>query len=248
VTASDATKPAEPSRATRREYVQALVDHSWLRPDEPRVAARPHVALMVAVFSAAGALAAGLVLQLLWPVSLPKPAVTAPPPEPNAAPFLAVAGWDCGGSGDRGFDVRGRTGEWYTVAEGGWPGDGCHGTFQAIPMSGDATKDDTNLSAEWWFTPSEVMTRCEVQVFRPRPKRPQDSAATAAQYFVLAGRGGDRLAEFVVDQTANPGSWAGAGTFPLSPSGIAVELVNRGVPSIEGARLALTQVKVVCTA
>jgi hypothetical protein len=92
------------------------------------------------------------------------------------------------------------------------------------------------------------MARCEVQVFRPRPKRPQDSAATGAQYFVLAGRSGARLAEFVVDQTANPGSWVGVGIFPVSQSGFAVELVNRGVPSTEGARLALTQVKVVCTA
>jgi hypothetical protein len=203
---------------------------------------------MVAVFTAAGAVALGLVLQLIWPVSLPKPVVTAPPPDPNAAPFVAVAGWDCGVSGDRGFDVRGRTGEWYTVPEGGWTGDGCHGTFQAIPMSGDATKDDTNLSAVWWFSPSDARARCEVEVFRPRPQRPQDSAATGAQYFVLAGRSGARLAEFVVDQTANPGSWVGVGTFPVSQSGFAVELVNRGVPSTEGARLALTQVKVVCTA
>lgn len=245
--ASDTNATTASGRATRREYVRALVDQSWLRPDEPRVAARPHVALMVAVFSAAGALGLGLVLQLIWPVSLPKPAATAPPPRADAAPFVAVAGWDCGGGGDRGFDVRGRTGDWYTVAEGGWTGDGCHGTFQAIPMSGQAAEDDQNLKAVWWFTPGEAMTTCDVEVYRPKPKRPQDSAATAARFFVLADRNGARLAQFVVDQTAKPGSWARVGSFPVSPSGFAVELVNRGVPATAGARLGLAQVKVVCT-
>ncbi len=227
--------------------MQALVDHSWLRPNEQRVAARPHIALMVAVFTAAGALGLGVVLQLIWPVSLPKPVVTEPPAPATAPAFVAVAGWDCGGSGDRGIDVRGRTSEWSTIAEGGWTGDGCHGTFQAIPMSGKAAEDDQNLSAVWWFTPGEFMTKCAVEVFRPKPSRPQDSAAPAAQYFVLAGRNGARLAQFVVDQTADPGSWAEVGTFPVSENGIAVELVNRGVPATTGARLALAQVKVECT-
>jgi translation initiation factor IF-2 len=246
--ASDTHATPASDRAMRREYVRALVDHSWLRPDQPRVAARPHIALMVAAFAAASALGAGVVLQLIWPVSLPKPVPTAPPPKASAAPFVAVAGWDCTGSGDRGFDVRGRTSKWYTVAEGGWAADGCHGTFESVPMAGDRTVESADALAVWWFSPGAVMTQCDVQVYRPRPTRAYHSAATATQYFVLAGRSGARLAQFVVDEASDPGSWANAGTFPVNRSGIAVELVIRGVPTTAGARMALTQVRVVCTA
>jgi hypothetical protein len=83
--------------------------------------------------------------------------------------------------------------------------------------------------------------------FRPRPERPQDSAATAAQFYVLAGRDGARLAGFVLDQLAEPGSWADVGQFPMSGNGIAVQLVNRGVPASAGARLGVAQARVRCT-
>src|SRR5258708_40303238 len=82
----------------RLEFVRALVEHSWARPDAPRPAARPHIVLMVAAFAAAGAVAAGVVLQLVRPVHGPTPAVPSPPPAP-AAPFTAVTGWDCRGGG-----------------------------------------------------------------------------------------------------------------------------------------------------
>jgi hypothetical protein len=101
--------------------------------------------------------------------------------------------------------------------------------------------------AQWWFTPPAVKIRCAVSVFRPAPQQRQDSAATAAQFFVLDGLGGARLASFVLNEAADPGSWAAAGSFPVSQDGIAIELVDRGVPSFAGARLAITQVKVICT-
>jgi hypothetical protein len=236
------------NRTIRREYRRALVEQSWARPDTPRPVARPHVILMVAVFAAAGAVAAGVVLQLIHPVGRPKPAQAVPPPPKSIAPFTAVTGWDCGAGSDRGFVVSGRTADWYTVAQGGWGADGCHGTFEAIPMTGDKAKDDQNQYAVWWFTPTAGMTRCDVEVFRPRPDRRQDSAASAAQFYVLAGRGGTRLAGFVVDQSAQPGSWADAGQFPVGENGLAVQLVDRGVPAGPGDRLAVAQVRVRCTA
>jgi hypothetical protein len=236
------------NRTIRREYRRALVEQSWARPDTPRPVARPHVILMVAVFAAAGAVATGVVLQLFHPVARPKPARVEPPPPKSMAPFTAVTGWDCAAGGDRGFDVSGRTSDWYTVTNGGWGGDGCHGTFEAIPMTGDKAKDDSNQFAVWWFTPTAGMTQCDIQVFRPHPDRSQDSAATAAQFYVLAGRNGARLAGFVVDQLAEPGSWADAGRYPVGKNGLAVQLVNRGVPASAGARLAVAQVRVRCTA
>jgi hypothetical protein len=236
------------TRAIRREYVSALVSQSWARPDTPRPVARPHVVLMVAVFAAAGAVAAGVLLQLIHPVARPKPTVVAPPPPVSVAPFTAVTGWDCGPTGDRGFDVSGRTGDWYTVAKGGWIGDGCHGTFEAIPMTGDPAKDDPDQFAVWWFTPTKGLTRCDIQVLHPLPDRRQDAAATAAQYYVLAGRNGARLAGFVVDQSAAPGTWVDVGEFPVSQNGIAVQLVDRGAPSGAGDRLAVGQIRVGCKA
>jgi hypothetical protein len=51
----------------------------------------------------------------------------------------------------------------------------CHGTFEAIPMSGDARKYDQGQSAVWWFTPGAGTTHCDVAVYLPnmstRPTR-----------------------------------------------------------------------------
>lgn len=231
----------------RQEFARALIEQSWARPHAARPVARPHIVLMVAVFTVAGAIGVGAVLQLVHPIRLPGPVAPPPPPAP-AAPFTAVSGWDCGsGGGNYGFDAQGRTRAWYTVASGGWAQDGCHGTFEAIPMTGRRATDDPNQFAVWWFTPGPAITRCTVMVFRPVPVRRRDSAATAAQFYVLSGPHGTRLASFVLDEAADPGSWARAGTYPVSPDGFAVELVDRGVPQIAGARLAVTQVKVSCT-
>jgi hypothetical protein len=235
----------EPTRRQRREFVQALVEHSWARPEAQRTPARPHIVLMVAAFSVAAAIAAGAVLQLVHPIPLPKAPL--PPPNP-AAPFTAVTGWDCSyGGTSYGFEAQGRTGDWYTVATGGWTQDGCHGDFETIPMSGQSFSDDPSQFAQWWFNPPAAMTQCAVMVFRPAPNQQRDPIATAAQFEVLAGSDGTPLAAFVLDEAEDPGSWAAVGTFPVSQDGIAVELVDSGVPATAGARLAITQVKVRCT-
>jgi hypothetical protein len=164
-----------------------------------------------------------------------------------------VTGWDCyGGAANYGFSAQGRTSAWFTVPRGGWTRDGCDGTFEAIPMTDGKASDGTSASeqdriAEWWFTPRKAMTECAVMVFRPAPQQPQDSAATAAQFYVLSGQGGTPLAGFVLDEAADPGSWAMVGTFPVSQEGIAVELTGGKTPATRGGRLAITQVKVRCS-
>jgi hypothetical protein len=235
--------PNEPGRPTRQEFVRALVEHSWARPEAPRPAARPHIVLAVTVFAAVGAIAAGVVLQLVHPIRLPKAATPSPPPAP-AAPFTAVSGWDCVPGADYGFTAQGRTSAWYTIATGGWASNGCDGTFETMPAAAGNLANDTSQSALWWFTPSRAMTQCAVMVFRPAAGQWQGPAATAANFSVLAGQDGSPLASFVLDEAADPGSWAAVGTYPVSPEGIAVELTDQGTPR---ARLAITQVKVSCT-
>jgi hypothetical protein len=243
VAPSEAT--TEPGQPTRQEYFQALVEQSWARPTVPRPVAKPHLVLMVAVVVTAGALGLGAVLQFIHPIPLPKP----PPPPPAPVPaFTAVSGWDCGyGGSNYGFEAQGRTSAWYTVPSGGWTQDGCHGTFESIPMTGNTNTGGPSQSAVWWFTPGSKITRCAVMVFLPAPQVRQDSAATVAQFSVLSGLNGTPLASFVLNEAADPGSWAAVGTFPVTQGGIAVDLVGSGAPPTAGARLAITQVKVTCT-
>jgi hypothetical protein len=246
------TQPAPPPGpvtglpgARRREFVRAFVEQSWARPGSDRPVARVHIALMVTMGMVAVALVTGVVLQMLHPIKL-SPAANVVPA--SAAPhYTAVSGWDCGTGADRGFDVTGRTAAWHTVARGSWAHDGCHGTFEAIPMSGSAHDHDQNQLATWWFTPGTGMSRCDVAVYLPSVDQPTDSAATSAQFFVTAGRDGSIFASFVVDETARRGQWQPVGRYPLSQGGIAVELINQGVPASPAARLAVTQVRVTCT-
>jgi hypothetical protein len=230
--------------ARRREFVRAFVDQAWARPGTDRPLARVHVAVMVTTAVLVVAVLAGVVLQLIRPVRLAEPA---PPPPAVAATFTAVSGWDCATSADRGFDATGRTPAWYTVASGGWATDGCHGTFEAIPLSGEAHTYDQNQAAVWWFTPGQSMNRCELAIYNPDGEQPTDSAATEAQFTVLDGRSGQPFASFVVDQTRDRGAWKVLGTFPANQSGIAVRLINSGVPSSPRARLAVAQVRATCT-
>jgi hypothetical protein len=229
----------------RWEFARAFVEHSWARPGADRPAARPHVVLLVATLAAAVALGAGVAVQLIWPAKLDKTATRAKAAG-TAGAFTAVAGWDCPTTTNSGFDAVGRQASWYTAPDGGWAGDGCHGTYEMIPMSGQATADDPGQFALWWFTPA-ASARCAIQVYVPPGGTDNHDRATSAQFFVLAGRSGTPFAQFVVDQRSQPGSWVPVGTYPVNSSGIAVQMVDRGVPGSPSAMLAVAQVKVACT-
>jgi hypothetical protein len=236
---------AGPGRSARQELVKTIVEQSWARPDALRPTARAHVVLMATVGAAAAAVAVGALVQLVHPTRHPSTAGSLP--RSAAVSFAAVTGWDCDSGADYGFVAQGSTSKWHTAASGGWTQDGCHGQFESIPMTGSKTTDDPDQFAEWWFTPPTATAACAVSVFRPAPPQPQDSAATAAQFFVLDGRDGSRFAGFTLNESSDPGSWAAAGSFAVGQNGIAVELVDRGVPAFAGAELAVTQVKVICT-
>ena len=229
--------------ARRWEFVKAFVEHGWVRPRAYRPVARPHVVLLMATLAAALALGAGAVMQWLRPVKLPDAA--APKPRTTGS-FTSVAGWDCPGTARSGFDATGRQPSWSTVPDGGWREDGCHGTFEIIPMSGKADQEAPSQFAVWWFAP-EAVARCEVQVYLPQAGRGHYRPASSAQFYVLAGRSGTAFAQFVVDLGSRPGSWLPVGTYPVNPGGIAVQMVDRGVPASPDTMLVVSQVKVACT-
>jgi hypothetical protein len=232
------------TRAQRSEFVNAFVEQTWARPDGDRPPVRVQVVLLVAMMTAVAAVVVGVVQHLINPA---KPAAAAPAPVPSVQPYHAVSGWDCGTSADHGFDANGRTPNWLTVSHGGWAHDGCHGTFEAIPMSGDPSNDNPNQYAVWWFVPSAGTNRCGVMVYVPSTDNPLDSAGTAAHFTVQAGRSGSEFAQFTIDQTKGEGTWQSGGTFPVNQGGLAVRLGDRGVPTDAEARLSVTQVRVACT-
>jgi hypothetical protein len=232
------------TRAQRREFVDAFVEQTWARPDADRPVARVQIVVLVATMAAVAAVVVGVVKHLINPAT---PAAAAPRPVPMVQPYSAVSGWDCGNATDHGFDANGRTAQWLTMPTGGWSKDGCHGTFEAIPMSGDAGRDSPNQYVVWWFQPGAGTNRCQVEVYVPAPDNPSDSAAAAAHFAVLAGRNGTEFAQFAIDQTRGRASWTPAGTYPVNQGGLAVKLVNRGAPATPRARLSVTQVRVTCT-
>lgn len=235
----------EPPGQRRREFVRTFVEHSWTRPGAERPAARPHIVLAVATLAAVVALGAGVVLQLIRPVALPKASSAPAAQSPTTAGYSAVAGWDCLATSTSGFEATGRRASWQTVADGGWGQDGCHGTYEVMPSGGTST-DVLDQSAVWWFVPNEG-TYCQVMVYVPKQSTATYRAAPSAQFSVLAGRSGQRFAQFVVDQSAKPGSWVKVGSYPNTSNGIAVLLASQGQTPSPGAMLAISQVEVSCT-
>jgi hypothetical protein len=235
-------------RDRRRDLVQALTDQTWVRPEMDRPVARPHVTVLITVATVVLAVLAGVVLQVVWPVKLARadgPAAPVPT-RVTAHHYAAIAGWDCTSGTSHGFRASGRNADWYTVGSGGWLGDGCDGTYEAVPMSGDPAKDDPGQSAVWWFSPGAAIHQCALEVYLPGPGSTGVGAA-AARYSVLADQSGPALAEVTVDQGPGHGGWHRVGVFPVNQGTIAVQLGNRGKPATTTARLAVTQVRATCT-
>jgi hypothetical protein len=240
------TDTRDSPRQDRREFVNAVAEHLWVRPGTDRPVVKPPILLLLTALAAAGALATGLILHMLHRND-PPPANAAPPP-PAAAPavWTAVSGWDCAGDDTRGFTASGRSDAWYTVPDGGWDKDGCNGSFAAVPMSGSA-KDDPTQSAQWSFTPGDAYDSCELSAYSPKVVRLQDSAGTAVHYALLDGRSGTPMADVTVNAPASAGRWAVIGTYPVSADGLTVRMTNRGQPRIADGRIAVAQFRVRCT-
>jgi hypothetical protein len=166
----------------------------------------------------------------------PEPSAVAVAPQ-RPASFEGIAGEGCPQSAAR----IGVTAAWYRKDIGGWTGDGCDGSYWAVPMSGDPQRDDQS-SVLWSFRTGSVRTgRCAVSVFVPTGNDPRDVAGRPAFYRV------EPSGSFAIDQIANRGSWVSAGTFVVRDGRIAVRMLTRGA-NPDGEHLAAAQLKVSCSA
>ena len=197
------------------------------------------------------------------PVDLSQPAPPTAPPSSAPAPALAVAtgparytavaGEGCGQSADHGFVRKGVDDSWYLRSHGGPTTDGCNGAAWAVPMSGDAKKDDRKIVVEWYFTTGAVTSgSCLVSVYVPNTGVADDSAGRPAHYAVYGSvdATGTPLGQFTIDQTQTRGRYVDAGRYPASGH-LSVRLTNRGVDFGEGrddAHLGAAAVRVTCSA
>jgi hypothetical protein len=244
---------AAAAMAQRGEFIRAFVEHAGDRPASERLTVKAPTLITVTAVTAATAIVIGVFWSMIKPLPAEKKAA-AKAPAATASPtdrYIAVAGWDCGTADDRGFDAQGRTSAWRTVAVGGWSQDGCHGTFETLPMTEPGKGGiDHPQAVLWWFSPGAA-AKCQINVFVPRMEPGADGvegahAPHAAHYSVLAGRSGTSYADFTVDQAANAGEWVSAGSFPVHNNGISVRLTGEGDAKEAGSRLGVAQMKVDC--
>ncbi|MEU7903469.1 hypothetical protein [Actinoplanes sp. NPDC049118] len=190
------------------------------------------------------------------PVSTPvrhAPTRTASPP-PRGATFAAVSGESCPQSSDRGYRLSGWHSDWYTRSSGGWRSDGCGGKVVAVPMSGSATKDDSDNVIVWWFRTGAVRAgSCSVGVYVPGTGNPKDAAGKPAHYLVrsTADIDGAVIGQFDVNQSANQGRWVDAGSYGTTTGELSVQLVTRGIDwgsGRDGDHLGVSALRVNCQA
>ncbi|MFG3354266.1 adhesin [Streptomyces sp. NPDC048001] len=170
------------------------------------------------------------------PPVTPRPKAPPTPGAPaSAAPtgpvYIAWAGPGCSGGG--GYREDGRYGDgaegWYTVGAGGHRGDGCDGSFTAMPMSGEAGLDGGG-SATWsWYVGSGYRT-CTVAVVVPAGERARDAAGSPSVYHVLSDPDDPASVErsFDIDQVALRGQGVVVERVPVHDQRLTLRLLDRG--------------------
>jgi|HubBroStandDraft_1064217.scaffolds.fasta_scaffold07198_3 hypothetical protein len=171
--------------------------------------------------------------------------------------FVALTGYGCPTSSQAGFSLQGTYSDgidgFVPVAAGGWTKNGCRGRFEAIPMSGSATKPDPQNYAQWTFRTGSIMQgRCRVAVYVPDDKSIEHVGGAPAWYQVYdsAGVSGPPVGSFKVNEPAARGSWVSAGSFPVSNGLFTVELESTGQDwhgnVVTYAHVAAAQLEVAC--
>ncbi|MFG2223217.1 hypothetical protein [Streptomyces sp. NPDC048644] len=171
--------------------------------------------------------------------------------------FTAYAGPTCGASGSSSYHEIGAYGDgkdgWLTRTGGSSAG-GCQGGVRALPMSGDADKPDSDVTAYWQFNSGMKSASCRISVYIPQGKSPLEVGGSAARYSVHKGTkayGGD-LAGFHIDQPHNKGSWVPGTTVHVEGGRFTLRLTNAGQDWDDDgptqAHVAASQVKAECRA
>ncbi|MEV6964203.1 hypothetical protein AB0M47_03730 [Hamadaea sp. NPDC051192] len=151
--------------------------------------------------------------------------------------FTGYAGYTCPSSATAGFRQVGRfthddkyTG-WYSVGTGGLSK--CGGGYDAMPMSGDAAKDDPSFYAEWYFVVGSATKTCDLSAYVPTADDTDAGragiAGSPAFYEVRDSEGGAVKSTFTIQQWANRGRWVAVGTVPVSGGRVVIRSLNRGV-------------------
>ena len=192
------------------------------------------------------------------PAAQVAPRAVAPAPKPPPATFSATTGYGCGESSSlvftqNGFYSDGKKG-WIRLGSGGLNAAGCNDTFDAMPMSGSATSDDTSNYATWQFRTGAVQAgTCHVSIWIPADGNAEHVGGHPSTYLIYDSFAASGSAPFAVqvDQVANRGKWATA-TVRISSGAVTVKLLSRGIDydssGPDYAHHAVSAVHVDCTA
>ena len=189
-------------------------------------------------------------------------AALAPAPLPSSARsadayFGALAGYGCPQRPQAGFNEAG----WYAdgvngfvkVRRGGWDHQGCDGDFDAMPMSGSATRPDPENYAVWSFRTAPVSAGiCQTAVYVPDDASVEHVGGNPAQYQVYdsAAASGVPAGSFGIDELSSRGQWVSGGSYPLTHGVLTIKLVSAGLDwhgnVVTHAHLPVSQVLVFC--
>ncbi|WP_405385822.1 hypothetical protein OG596_37780 [Streptomyces sp. NBC_01102] len=191
------------------------------------------------------------------PAPAPKSGTSSQAPQAQAAStvvYTGVVGHGCpvpsgGGYKQVNYFSDGTAG-WYTRTTGAWTGDGCNGSYAAVPMSGSTATDGKNR-VMWWWRPGTGARTCQISVFIPHSNTTLYVGGHPSTYHVLvdANDRTTKYSSFTVNQAGLRGQWVSAGTFPVKGSTIGVKLLDRGDDWSSGwgkAHHAAAQMKATC--
>src|SRR5260370_26496156 len=115
------------------------------------------------------------------------------------------------------------------IPRGGGAGLGCHGSYDAMPMSGSATRPDPQNYALWTFHTAPVTTgTCQINVYVPDDRSIEHVGGRPARYQVYdsAAPSGTPAGSFVIDEPANRGQWVSTGTYRVTQRVLTIELAS----------------------
>lgn len=148
--------------------------------------------------------------------------------------YRVLTGPGCAGTTDSSYGGEGRwrsaedSAGWATRT-GGYDQEGCEGSYEAIPVSGDPEKGDHQY-AEWTFTPGEEGAACEIYVHVPEDESPLWVAAGEARYRIHPADETTEppVAVFGFDQSEVAGGWVQVTGFVSPAEAFTVRLTNAG--------------------